>query len=160
MLQTTGINPYQPPADIELLPNAISGIERLISTTVTVIGFALAILASLGSLIRCLQELDSFQAWQSNNLLAGGEGLLAIFALAVATWLLLGLIGSIGRFVSRENTTFSKGLILIAIVAMFARLVTDPASAWTPHWPTYALTFTGVTALAMVLYRVKKTSTS
>lgn len=146
------MNPYLSPIDV--VP-ACDSIDRFISNSVSIAGMLLAFVASVGAMVRCTVEFNSMVIWQGNSLSTGSCGVLAIAALAIASWLLLALLSSIARFVPREYITFSKSMLLIACVAMIVRLISEPSAAWTPAWPSYLLTFAGTTALAMVSFRIR-----
>ena len=150
------MNPYQPPVATCSFALDGGGFSKTSKSAVPyLLGLALASVAAVGTIIRCVVELKTVKLWYNNALANGGESLVAIFALALATCLSLVAMTCIRKFVDAERSTYSHGLVLIAIVAMVPRVLLDPATCWTPTWPTYALTMTGVVALGILLRQLR-----
>lgn len=150
----TELNPYRAPIDVS--PNGTRlSIDELVSSSVSIAGLFLATAASIGSVARCVIEVDTLQIWYGDSLSPTLVGLLAIGALGIATWLLVALMSNIDRFVPSDYVMFSKTMLLIASVSMIARLISEPSTDWTPTWPSYLLTFAGTMSLGMVAYQIR-----
>lgn len=148
------LNPYQSPTDVEFGRDSLSNrFENFISLSVSILGCIMATLATVASALKFYSEFWDAD-WLRFDIDAGG--VLGILTFAIAAWLLMGLAGGIHRNVQLGNVTYCKSLILIAIIAMSARLVSEPSAAWTPLWPSYALTFTAAIAMMMVLITVRR----
>jgi len=147
------VNPYAPPLDADDLP--APNWEEHLSAGITMLGVLLATAATAGAGFKLANERTYFDWRQLNTFLGNGSGVFGILAFAVAAWILLGLMSSMGTRIRSECEPFSKGLVLLAIVAMCARLVIEPVFQWTPELPSYCLTFAAAIAMLMVLKRVR-----
>lgn len=147
-------NPYAAPALAdEQQPDG--RLERATSLALTLIGFTLSTVASIGALLKLSFAVRPVEWWEPQFIQGVTSSNLGIGAFAVASWLLLALMSNVDAFTDRSRVVFSKALILIAIVAMLARLVSEPADLWTPSLPSYLLTFAAAVAMTMVLYRIQ-----
>ena len=147
------LNPYEPPTELD--PRLGAHPLTVVGWIVTVIGFLLAATASVGAGLRMHQQLQIFDWWNVEFLQGTGSSLLGIGAFAISSWLLLGLLCRREHNTDGEGALFNRGLILIAIVSMLVRLITECASVWTPFVSSWLLTFSAGTAMGMVLYRVR-----
>lgn len=83
---------------------------------------------------------------------------LGVFA-ATACMLLLLLVRSEGQKWLGQATAdlrFSQLFIVVAVMAMLARVVSEPDTIWTPQWQSYSLTLSAATAMGMVWLRFRR----
>jgi len=150
-------NPYESPQswpDAKAAPS----IQQRVSLLLTFTGFLLSLAASIGSLARVASQLvdESMPVIRPTDvlfeILTGGT-MLGLVAFSAACWMLFGLMCNLDRLVEPRGILFTKGLVLIAIVAMIGRCTSEPVAGWKPLLPSYLLTFAAIVAMAMVLYR-------
>lgn len=156
-MNLTPVNPYATPttcADVQKRPH----IEQRLSMLLTLTGFLLSLGASVGSLVRVANQLvsESRPTLQPTDvlleILTGGT-MLGLLAFSAACWMLFGLMCNLDRLIKPRGILFTKGLVLIAIVAMIGRCTSEPTAGWKPLLPSYLLTFAAIVAMTMVLYR-------
>ena len=128
-------NPYAPPAELGAALEPLSiRIEKAISLTFSVVGSAISLSISVSSAFLYCGHSTATAWWRLGN----DGGLFGILAFAICAALLMALISRpFNTEVRAKQVVFCKGLLLIAIFAMGARLLTEPDAAWTPHWPSY-----------------------
>ena len=141
------MNPYQPPAYIA--PNDSEGAPPSLIFHAT--GFFVSLVGALAVAIRLCFEVASPSGLTELRLHGGVNSLVAIFALGLAAWMSLAILACVRRFISTERIPLACGLILVATTAILVRGISEPATCWTPLWPTYVVTFAGAAALGLLL---------
>lgn len=145
------MNPYEPPC----YSLTSQDDERALTLVVYVAGFILSLVVALAVLTRFCSEVNSFGGLSELALDGGANAFAAIVALGLSAWLSLGALSCMRRFIPSDQMPFSCALVLVAMSAILVRAITEPATCWTPMWPTYLLTFSGVGALALLLRQLR-----
>ena len=148
------LNPYAPPAELDSVIEPFRNrIERLVSLILSIVGSVLAITITVSSIFLYFGHTSATAWWRLGN----DGGLFGILAFAICASLLMALISKPFKANrNAEHIVFSKGLLLIAIFAMGARLLTEPEAAWSPHWPSYLQTFAAASAMGMLFRQMRR----
>lgn len=147
------LNPYSSPTFCD--EAKLSAGQQTLSSAITMTGLLLATCVSVGVINKLLDDAACFGTTFLQQFVQQTSGVVGVFAFALAAWTLLGLMSSVGTQFHAECEPFSKALVLIAIVSMFARMLYEPIYQWTPLWPSYGLTFAAAVAMGWVFRRVR-----